>query len=302
MDEEVDRAENFIGSVFTPLAEQGFVLLNGDIVFAQEASTTSYALFGKLDWHFADNWTVSVSGRWAKDEKSIQQAMINQEDPAFDVALLAAMQHPDPQVVLGIPGNSPEDLFPYLITGSTAFLKTPYTVEASDSWGEFLPSAYISWQFSENAMAYLAYSEGYKSGAFQSQTPTPEGARTPLEPENARNIEAGIKSELMGGRLRLNAAVFNIDYTNLQVFQLVGSLLVGGNAEATSQGLEAELTTLITSDWQLGVSYGYLDAKYDIYELGDLDFSGNTLPRAPSTLSASTPSITGCWKMVPRLT
>ena len=281
MDEEVDRAENFIGAFFTPLAEQGFVLLDGDIVFAQEASTTSYALFGKLDWHFADNWTVSVSGRWAKDEKSIQQAMINQEDPAFDVALLTAMQHPDPQVVLGIPGNSPEDLFPYLITGSAAFLRTPYMVEASDSWSEFLPSAYINWQFSGNAMAYLAYSEGYKSGAFQSQTPTPEGARTPLEPENARNIEAGIKSELMDGRLRLNAAVFNIDYTNLQVFQLVGSLLVGGNAEATSQGLEAELTTLITPDWQLGVSYGYLDAEYDIYELGDLDFSGNKLPQAP---------------------
>ena len=281
LDEDVDRAENFIGSFASPLAEQGFALLNGDVIFAQNANTTSHALFGKVDWHFAEDWTLSLSGRWAKDRKSVDQAMINQEDPAFDVGLLTFLDHPNPRVVLGIPANAPGDLFPYLITGSPDFLRTPYQIKAKDSWSQFLPSAYLNWQFSNTAMAYLTYSEGYKSGAFQSQTPTPEAAATPLEPENARNFEIGIKSEWFDRRLRFNASAFNIDYTDLQVFQLVGSLLVGGNAEATSRGVEMELTTLLTDTWIVGASYGYLDAEYDIYELGDDDLSGNKLPRAP---------------------
>jgi iron complex outermembrane receptor protein len=281
MKEDVDRAEQFIGSFHFPLAGQGFVLLNGDVTWGQLNTTKSYALFGKLDWHLTDSITWSFGGRWAKDKKSVNQSMINNEDPAFDIAVLTALGHPNPVVVLGIPANGPADLIGYLVTGNPAVLKTPFRVQASDSWNEFLPSMDISWRVSDDHLLYFSYSEGYKSGAFQSQTTTPQAAVTPLEPERAKNYEVGIKSEFLGNRLRVNASVFQMDYTDLQVFQLVGSLLVGGNAEATSKGVELDATWLVAENWVVGGNYGYLDAEYDIYILGTSDLSGNRLPRAP---------------------
>jgi len=280
MEENVDRAENFIGAFGPPFAAQGFFLLDGDIIYAQGNTTKSSAIFGKLDWHITDTLSLSIGGRYAKDKKSIQQTLINQENPAGDVGFLTFIGHPDPQVVLGIPANGPGGMIGYLTTGNAALLSVPYTVPASDSWSEFLPSADINWRLSDNAMVYFTYSEGYKSGAFQAQTPFPDQAVVPLEPENVKNFEVGIKSELAGNRLRINASIFKMDYTNLQVFQLVGSLLVGGNAEATSQGVEIDATALLTDNWVAGFTYGYLDAEYDTYILGEADLSGNRLPRS----------------------
>lgn len=281
MKENVDRAENFIGAFGPPFAAQGFFLLDGDIIYAQDNTTKSYALFAKLDWHISDAWTLSVGGRYAKDKKSIEQTLINQEDPALDVGFLTLIGHPDPQVVLGIPANGPGGMVAYLTTGDASFLSVPYSVPASDSWSEFLPSADINWRFADNNLLYFTYSEGYKSGAFQAQVPFPGPAVEPLEPENVKNYEFGIKSELADNRLRINASIFQMDYTNLQVFQLVGSLLVGGNAEATSRGIELDAAALLTENWILGFTYGYLDAEYDTYILeGVADWSGNRLPRS----------------------
>ena len=281
MKENIDRAENFIGAFSAPIDALGFILLDGDVVFKQRNETTSTALFGKIDWYITDTVTWSFGARYAKDKKSIDQALINQEDPAFDIGLLTILGHPDPRLVLGIPANGPGDLFAYIGSGSAAFLKIPFQVAASDSWSEFLPSSSLSWQFSDDAQVYFTYSQGYKSGAFQSQTTSPEAAVTPLEPETVKNYEIGIKSELANNRLRINASIFQMDYTDLQVFQLVGSLLVGGNAEATTKGFELDAAALLTEDWILGFTYGYMDAEYDVYELGAFDWSGNRLPRAP---------------------
>jgi iron complex outermembrane receptor protein len=280
MQENVDRSETFIASFAEPIASQGFALLDGDVTFAQINRTQSYAIFGKLDWALNDSLTLSIGARWAWDEKEIDQGLINNEDPAFDVGLLTVLSHPDPQLVLGIPANGPDELFGYLATGDASLLRTAYAVTAEDSWNEFLPSASLNWWFTDHSMLYLAAARGYKSGAFQSQTTSPGAAVTPLDPEIATNYEIGVKSEFFYNRIRVNASAFRINYTDLQVFQLVGSLLVGGNAEATSSGFEVEFAAMINEDWYVSATLGYQNPEYDTYLLGNLDYSGNRLPRA----------------------
>lgn len=283
MKENVDRAENFVGSWGPPFAEQGFVLLDGDIVFAQDNETTSTAVYGQLDWHINDRFSWSIGGRYAKDEKDITQALINQEDPAFDSALLSALIGvPIELVVLGIPANGPSQLLGFIATGDPSVLNGPYSVDASDDWSEFVPSTSLSWNFGDDSLVYFTASKGYKSGAYVAQTTNPTDAVIALEPENATNFEIGLKTQLMDNRVRLNASVFNMDYEDLQVFRLVGSLLVGANAEATSKGFEIDATALLSEDWVVSASYGYLDAEYDTFFEEDtgVDFSGNTLPRS----------------------
>ncbi len=281
MEENVDRAENFVGSWGPPFAAQGFTLLDGDIVFAQDATTTSTALYGQVDWHISERFSWSFGGRYAKDEKKITQALINLEDPAFDSAVLSAMLgFPINMVILGIPANGPGELLGFVATGDPSVLNTPYEVGATDDWSEFVPSTSLSIHFSDNSLVYFTASKGYKSGAYVAQRTTPETAVVPLEPESATNLEIGLKTQFAEDRVRLNASVFTIDYTDLQVFRLVGSLLVGASADATSSGLELDVTALLSDDWVVNASYGYLDAKYDTFISGTDDLSGNTLPRS----------------------
>jgi len=281
MEENVERAENFVGSFGPPIAAAGFVLLDGDIIYAQENKTTSTALYGQVDWHISDSFSWSIGGRYANDDKKITQALINLEDPAFDSAVLSAMLgFPIDLVILGIPANGPGELFAFVATGDPSVLNVPYTANASDDWSEFVPSTSFSWRFGDNNLVYFAASKGYKSGAYVAQRTTPETAVIPLEPEFATNFEIGLKTQFADDRVRLNASVFTIDYTDLQVFRLVGSLLVGASADATSSGLELDMTALLTDNWVVKASYGYLDAEYDKFISGSDDFKGNTLPRS----------------------
>lgn len=282
MKENIDREERFVGAFFAPVAALGFNLLNGDVNFTQDNETTSTALFGQIDYHINDNLTWSFGGRYARDEKDIAQALVNLEDPAFDSAVLSAiLGFPVELVVLGIPANGPGELLAFVGTGNPGALNFPYSTTASESWSDFLPSTSLSWQFADDSFLYLKAAEGYKSGAFVSSTTTAGAAESPLDPEKVTSYEFGVKAMLADNRVRVNASVFHMDYEDLQVFRLVGSLLVGANAEATSKGLELDVTGLVRENWALSANYGYLDATYDVFETGDADFSGNRLSRAP---------------------
>jgi iron complex outermembrane receptor protein len=188
---------------------------------------------------------------------------------------------PEDAAVLGIPANGFGGLIEFATTGNVGALNFPYATDADESWDEFLPSASVNWNYSDSGMAYFSASRGYKSGAFVSSTNTVAAAQTPLEPEIATNYELGLKSQWLDNRLRVNASAFYMEYEDLQVFRLIGSLLVGANAEATSQGVELDVTALLSDNWTLTANYAYLDAEYDEYDDGTDDFSGNVLPRAP---------------------
>jgi iron complex outermembrane receptor protein len=292
MEEEIDRSERFTGEFGPPLVPGAAVLLNGDVAFTQNAETTSYAVFGQIGYQFNDAWSLTVGSRYNYDEKDIAQGLLNFEDPAFDTAVLAGtlgvpaaviegLFAPQQAVVLGVPVNSPTNLGAFAATGDVSVLNFPYSIDADDDWDEVTSSASINWAYNDDSMLYLSWSQGYKSGAFVSSTTTPEAAATPLDPEIATNYELGLKTEFWDNRLRLNASLFTMEYEDLQVFRLVGTRLVGANAEATSEGLELDVTALLTENWILQFNYAYLDAEYDTFEDGVNDFSGNTLPRAP---------------------
>jgi iron complex outermembrane recepter protein len=90
----------------------------------------------------------------------------------------------------------------------------------------------------------------------------------------------------------VNAAAFNYDYTNMQVFVLqpiaAGSpLSIQNNAgKATDRGGEIELKLLPTAGWLIGGTVGYVHAiftKFDT-ETGagePISLAGNRFPRQP---------------------
>ncbi|HEY8539199.1 MAG TPA: TonB-dependent receptor [Steroidobacteraceae bacterium] len=125
-------------------------------------------------------------------------------------------------------------------------------------------SASIQYKFADNAMTYLSWSQGFKSGGFNQRFNSVTFDYTPLsfKEETADTIELGIKSDI-AGVLRLNAAIFNTDYKDMQLIYRVGVVPILFNAgKASIRGGEIEFTYAPGSLIIEG-SLGYLDDEFD---------------------------------------
>jgi iron complex outermembrane receptor protein len=130
---------------------------------------------------------------------------------------------------------------------------------------------------------YANYSESARQldnfSVFRAMTPT----GTLPTPERARQYEAGIKTELIEGRLYANAAVFKIEKENVQRFLFTGIAPAFGDivqtGEERSQGVELDVRGRVRTGWDVVATYAYIDAEIS---RGDaVARQGNTLPNAP---------------------
>ncbi|WP_293322413.1 TonB-dependent receptor [Phenylobacterium sp.] len=111
---------------------------------------------------------------------------------------------------------------------------------------------------------YGQWAQSFEPQGAGSQTPLAGG---PFAPTEGEMFEAGLKSELMGGRLQGSAAVYHITRTNILQADPRGD--VGGDGtndllafgEITSKGAEFDLAADLTADWVLTASYAYNDTR-----------------------------------------
>ncbi len=185
------------------------------------------------------------------------------------------------------------------------------------------PSARLRWEISDDTMAYLSWSQGYKSGGFNnsSDTSLPNGEPGPgteFEDEEAEAWELGVKSSLLDGRANVTAALFHTEITNLQVTSFIGlQFRVGNAAEMTSQGLELEGQFAVSDSLTIGSSLQYLDAQYDSFPNGPVtsyqqadgipfqDLGGESTPFAPdwsgTAFADYTTEISSQWRLLGHL-
>jgi iron complex outermembrane receptor protein len=182
------------------------------------------------------------------------------------------------------------------ISGFSGALVTVLSVK--DTFDDFSPRFALTYAASDTMTWYGTVSKGFKSGGVQI-APNPN-AET-FEPETLWNYEVGLKADLFDQRLRLNAALFYMDWEDLQVsFQenLIDEngdfVLFGGvnNADsATSKGAEVTATALFSENLLVNLSVGYLDAKFDrftaLIDGSNRLLDGRTIPNSPElTLGA----------------
>ena len=132
---------------------------------------------------------------------------------------------------------------------------------SDDAW---TPKFGVEMRVRENVLAYGSAARGFKSGGF---SPTSTEAGLGFAPEFAWSYEGGVKTDLRGGRARLNVAVFHTDYTDLQVQTTIRPEVIAFSnaAEATIQGVEVEAQTLLGDAVQVGGHVALLDTRYDRY-------------------------------------
>ncbi|MBA6413301.1 TonB-dependent receptor [Parahaliea sp. F7430] len=251
MEEKVEREEEFYTQYSSLLQGLGLAAI-GDVLFTQDNKTKSIATYGQVDWIINDQFTLTYGLRWAEDKKDITQNAID------------------------LLGTTPAGV-PLILPSF------PAPVSADDSWSKVTQKLSLAYQPTNDLMLYATYSEGYKSGAFQSQTNLPSVAAQPVDPEFVTNIEVGLKSSWWNNRMQFNLSYYDMDYEDLQVFELNSRyLLVLLNAQAKSKGVEASFDIVPTQNLTLSASYSWNDASYDKFiNANGLDLSGNDLAFAP---------------------
>ena len=218
-------------------------IANLTTVTAGEVDTESFAAFADLSYRFTDQWSVSVGGRYTKDEKTgsvYRQNFTGIRSPLF--------------------GNT---------AAVPGLLRTNYSGTKRD-FSEFTPRVSVSFEPSDSLTIYGSWGKGFKSGGFDMRGDAILYADTVkgYEPEIVETTELGVKASLFDGRARINAAIFTSDYTDQQITSqfAIGTTVVSfvDNAGSSSiDGLELEGSLLLGDNLSATFQVGYIDAKFE---------------------------------------
>lgn len=213
--------------------------------------TDSLAVFGEVTYPLSDRASITGGLRWSKDEK--------------EFGATAAQ-----------------------VGSGRVFVRETYTgLTASDSWSEVTWRVTGDMHFNDNVFGYATVSRGYKTGGYQDTPTNPVDAVTSYKPETLINYEIGIKSDW--DRARANISAFFMDFTDMQVrtTNSDGATITSNAGASEIKGIELELTYLPFESLSLGLNYAYTDAKFTDFIDEGVDFTGNTLPRAPKNTVAA---------------
>lgn len=149
--------------------------------------------------------------------------------------------------------------------------------EANESvarYQKLIPRVGVSYSISKEWSAYATYLQGFQSQSQAAENMpavmnySSEAASMHLAPLQSELMEAGVKTELFGGRLKGTLSLFQIKQTNVPMVDADDKIVLRGSDR--SRGVEVELAGYITPELQISTAYSYIDAIITSDVKGDL--------------------------------
>lgn len=207
-----------------------FAIVNGRTEYKE------YAVFGEATYAFTERLEVKLGARWFDYKNSFDRSAQG--------------------LFFGTP-------VPSIIAG-----------EATDNG--INPKVLLSYEYSDDAQVYGTVAKGYRPGAGNAPIPVSRCgddlarlglSEAPLSygPDQLWSYEIGSKSRLFGGRATVNAAVYYIDWTDVQqriVLPTCGANYIDNAGSAKSRGFELEFDALVTQSLRLSGGVGYTKATF----------------------------------------
>ena len=220
----------------------GFYAENIDVSGEYE----SWAVFGDVSWAILDNLELTVGIRYTEDDKKFGRNVKYNDFGmwfAFDETRIDANGN-----LVSYPGG----------------VQGWYWQD--QTWDDTTGRVVLDWQAMDDILIYASYAEGYKAGGFNSVGDRNDDP--PFDPEQVTNYEIGIKSTWFDNTLRLNAALFDYEYDNLQELQFVDGVCQGRQfgshqfltSDVEGDGYELSLNWLALPDLELWAVAGSVDA------------------------------------------
>jgi iron complex outermembrane receptor protein len=147
------------------------------------------------------------------------------------------------------------------------------------SFSNVSPRLGFDFRVTDDLLAYISYSEGFKSGGFDMRgnaLANPD-TRNGYDAETADNYEIGMKSTWLDGTLQLNLTGFYTPYRDVQIttqeFVVVNGIPTNVTAvlnagKAVNKGVELESIWQPVSALTLALNVGWLDAQFDVFDQG----------------------------------
>lgn len=172
---------------------------------------------------------------------------------------------------------------PVLAVLANAVLEaTPHVLRPSSKENDTSWSANLRWKPTDEASFYVSAAHSTLGGGFNAAYFGTGGARPgetadqyqqrmlreiAYRPEKATSYEVGAKLRF-GGRAELNAAVFHVNYDDIQTSQFTGgtSYVVGNAAAARARGMELDGRWRPVDELTLTAAIGYIDFEYTDYK------------------------------------
>ncbi|WP_405229387.1 TonB-dependent receptor [Lentisalinibacter sediminis] len=199
---------------------------------------TTWGVFTQLDYQLSERWTLTLGGRYSAEEKEV------------DIATLG----------LGLAQGSPA----CTIADGCTF----YNFVDDEDWSSFTPKVGFQFRPDDTMQIYGFYTRGFRSGGYNMRNTDPDFPPGPLDQETQDSFELGVKADLLGGMMRVNAAVFYNTIEDLQreINEQAPTGVVqtfDNTADATIQGFDLEAWMFATDTITVSVNAGYVDGEYD---------------------------------------
>ncbi|GHA20648.1 TonB-dependent receptor [Arenicella chitinivorans] len=301
--EENKITNNIFGDFWEPILIQGLTDLQSlgviptfpidlpqtplccDLHLSGQQETDAWASYIDFNYELSDQLTLKFGGRYSSEERDGSQL--------FELAILSPTGGESTRFAPNVA------LFPDAVSDSRdgvipdpfGFVVAP--VNGPAEFSSFTPMFGVDYRATDDVLVYAAIQKGFKSGGYNIGSTQ----RDPFEPEEIWSYEAGLKSELADGRVRLNMAAFYYDYTNLQAQESVDNQPIIRNVgKAEVKGVELETAALVSDSFRIDGSITYVDAQFTEGVLTEplrpapltqdpgsflVDLDGKQLPRSP---------------------
>lgn len=190
-----------------------------------------WALFGQASWRPADRLELTGGIRYAEERVSVD---------GYFFRNIVAFENDNPNF---------------------------FNAADRDTFDNVSPMGSISWRFGETTKVYATVSKGWKAGGF-SRYPSEATAVVPYDAETSVNYELGLKSTSASGRFVVNAALFEIDIKDQQLFTTtfdsagVPVSTITNAGESRSRGAELEVSARPHDSLDLSLALAYTDAEF----------------------------------------
>jgi iron complex outermembrane receptor protein len=174
-------------------------------------------------------------------------------------------------------------------TRNNQAVNPPVVGDYDKSFQNFNPAFTLAYDITDAMNVYGKVVSGYKSGGTSNRSANAALFAQGFDEEEIINYELGYKSQLWGGRVRLNAAAFYMQLDGMQTSVQTDPFSPGGRDFLpvdgnTIAGAELDVNWLLSEGLTFGLGYGHLDTSVgedSVSAAGVTSELSNVLPYAP---------------------
>jgi outer membrane receptor protein involved in Fe transport len=134
------------------------------------------------------------------------------------------------------------------------------TLDSGKSFNKLTDRLALDHNFTPDILGYLSYNRGFKSGGFNGFNPS--SLNPAYNPEVVDAYEAGLKTESLDHRLRLNTALFYNKYNDIQIINFISIPSISNAARAQTYGVDLDAEALVTNFLRLTAGFEYLNSRF----------------------------------------